>query len=62
MEEARYVEVAEMLGGTLERERSNTTCSARTSVQHLHIVQQSRTFQDRQRHTRKTAPSDTPDT
>ena len=32
MEEARYLKVAKEAGGTLERDRSNTTCSAPTSV------------------------------
>ena len=31
MEEARYLEVAKKVRGTLERDRSNTTCSALTS-------------------------------
>ena len=36
MEEARYLEVAKKVRGTLERDRINTTCSALTSVQRLH--------------------------
>ena len=39
MQEARYLEVAKQVRGTLERDRSNTTCSALTSVQRLHNVQ-----------------------
>ena len=34
MEEARYLEVVKKVRGTLERDRSNTTCSPLTSVQH----------------------------
>ena len=39
MEEARYLEVAKKVTGTFERDGSNTTCSALTSVQRLHNVQ-----------------------
>ena len=39
MEEARYLEVAKKIRGTLDSDQSNTTCSALGSVQRLHIVQ-----------------------
>ena len=39
MEEARYLKMAKKVRGTLERDRSNTTCSALTSVQRLSNVQ-----------------------
>ena len=39
MEEARNLNVAKKVRGTLERDRSNTTCSALTSVNRLRNVQ-----------------------